>query len=325
MHSSAIIILNWNGKEHLETCLSSVLRLSGASPRVVLVDNGSRDDSVSFVRKGFPSVEVIKTGANLGFAEGNNIGIREVLRDSTIQYVAVLNNDTEVDPEWLQEMIAVAESDDRIGAVASKMKNYYQREVFDSTGDYLLPNALKVVTRGSGEHDTGQYDQAEECFSARAGAALYRRTMLDDIAVRGDYFASRFFAYVEDTDLSVRARLRGWKIMYAPKAVVYHKVSATTKKMSILFQRFHTGRNRIYMAIRNFPIRWWFRSLQGSSQIPQTASVPLITRLYLYGRIIGWVIITLPHLLIQRRYIQSRRIISIHDILEWRNTFTISS
>ncbi len=325
MPTSAIIILNWNGLEHLETCLSSVARLVDVRPRIVLVDNGSTDDSVAFVRKNFPAVETIETGKNLGFAEGNNVGVREVLKDPAIQYVAVLNNDTEVDAGWLLEMITVAESDEQIGAVASKMMNYYRRDEFDSAGDFLLPHTLKVVTRGAGERDVGQYDTTEECFSARAGAALYRRAMLEDIKLGNDYFDSHFFAYVEDTDLSVRARLRGWRIMYAPKAVVYHKVSATTKKMSILFQRFLTGRNRIYMAIKNLPVRLWLRALEGRSGLPTGARVGVIARSLLYVRIAWGVAISLPRLLAQRHTIQSRRTISVRDILEWRNTFSISS
>lgn len=323
MNSCGIIILNWNGREHLDVCLSSVLRMRDVDPRVILVDNGSHDGSVAFARERFPDIEIIETGSNVGFAEGNNVAIRSVLKDRGIKYVAVLNNDTEVDQHWLASLTTAMDQDERIGAVAGKMMNYYQKEIIDSTGDFLLPDAFKVVTRGSGEHDHGQYDRPGECFSARAGAALYRREMLEDICLDGDYFDSHYFAYIEDTDLSIRARLRGWRIVYAPEAVVYHKVSATTKKMSVLFQRFHTGRNRLYTAIKDLPIRMWPVAARGYSRLSGSVRIGRLARVWLWVHIIGSIIWAMPRLLRQRRLIQSRRTISIHDILDWQKKFSI--
>ncbi|MFZ6035720.1 MAG: glycosyltransferase family 2 protein [Patescibacteria group bacterium] len=318
---TAVIILNWNGRCHLQDCLSTVLAQRTHRQRVMVVDNGSTDDSVVLLRQMFPTVQIIQTGKNLGFAEGNNVGIRQALQDPQIRYIAVLNNDTAVDGRWLESLIAVAEADKHIGAVGSRMMRFYERDVFDSAGDFVLAGTLKVVTRGAGERDRGQYRAVEECFSARGGAALYRREMLEDVRLGHDYFDSHYFAYAEDSDLSIRARLRSWKIMYAPDAVVYHKVSATTKTLSSDFMRYHTGRNRVLTTMKNLPFRLWVTALRGTAHGPSDESATV--GYWRYVRIVGAVIWALPRLVRLRRLIQRRRTISIHDILQWQKYFSI--
>ncbi|MBI5037307.1 MAG: glycosyltransferase family 2 protein [Candidatus Kerfeldbacteria bacterium] len=319
---TAVIVLNWNGRQHLETCLASVCRQDSVRAKIFLVDNGSRDGSVEYVRNSFPEVTIVANKKNVGFAEGNNIGIRAVLEDSTIRFIAVLNNDTEVDAGWLRALHTAIERDVRIGAVASRMMNFFQRDVFDSAGDYLLPHAFKVVTRGAGEKDRGQYAEENECFIARGGAALYRREMLEDICLDGDYFDRHFFAYIEDTDLSVRARLRGWKIVYAPSAVVYHKVSATVNTLASTFRLFHSGRNRIFFAIKNLPISLWPAAVRDRAALAAGTGGTLV-RAWLFIRIGVAALIALPRLFRQRLVIGHRRTLTKRDILDWQRMFSI--
>jgi len=255
MINTSIIIVNWNGKHHLDVCLSSIFNQTYKDFNVIFVDNGSTDDSVEYVKNNFSEVNIIECKKNYGFAEGNNIGIRQALKNPEVKYIVTLNNDTETDKDWLKQLIEVAEKDEKIGAVSSKMLFFNQRNVIDSAGDFLLPDSLKAVTRGYKQEDKGQFEKVEECFSARAGAALYSREMLEEIYSDSDYFDSNFFAYIEDTDLSIRARLKGWKILFAPQAVVYHKVASTTKKMSYIFRRYYSGRNRLFTAIKNYPVK----------------------------------------------------------------------
>lgn len=323
MSTISIIIVNWNGREHLDACLRSVFSQVNKNFEVIFVDNGSSDDSVDFVEKNFQAVRIIRLNKNHGFAEGNNIGIREALKNTTIKYIVTLNNDTEVEKDWLKVLIDTAEQDDRIGAVASKIKFFYERGKLDSAGDFLLPGTLKVVTRGYGEIDHGQYDRPEECYSARAGAALYRREMLEDVVLSGDYFDSHYFAYIEDTDLSIRARLRGWKIMYAPQAVVYHKVASTTKKLSYVFRRYRSGRNRLVTALKNYPIKFWLKSLKGRVSVDADYRLSWADSLRVYGKIIGSLMVSWPRLLGQRKRIQATKKVSREEIFAWMEKFMI--
>lgn len=320
---TAVIILNWNGRQHVEACLRSVCNPDDTHAQIILVDNDSHDDSLTFVRAAFPQVRVIQNKKNFGFAEGNNIGIRDALDNPSIRFIALLNNDTEVSSGWLSALRHTMDGDQKNGIVASRMMNFFQRDTFDSAGDFLLPDAFKVVTRGTGEKDNGQYGQAGECFSARGGAVMYRREMLEDIRLDGDYFDRNFFAYIEDTDLSVRARLRGWRVVYAPTAVVYHKVSATVNSLSNTFRLFHSGRNRIFFAVKNLPTRLWLSAIRGNTD-PTATTRSIVRTGWLYCRI-GWGVLgALPRLIHQRKVITQRRTVPIHDILDWPQRFSIS-
>ncbi|MBU0597669.1 glycosyltransferase family 2 protein [Patescibacteria group bacterium] len=320
---TCVIILNWNGQEHLATCLDSVLGQSYDKYEVILIDNGSKDDSVEFISKNYPQVKIIQNKKNYGFAEGNNIAIREVLKNKNIKYIATLNNDTEVDREWLAELVRAVEADQKIGAVSSKFLFFNERNMIDSAGDFLYPGSLKVVTRGYKEQDKGQYDKLEQCFSARAGAALYRREMLEDIRQDNDFFDHHFFTYIEDTDLSVRALLKGWKILYAPKARVFHKVAATTSKISYAFRRYHSGRNRVYLAIKNFPVKLWLPSLREKSSVDSDYKLSVLNSALVYIKILSMVLISFPRLLKQRSYINKSRIIKQSEIFNWLNEYAI--
>jgi GT2 family glycosyltransferase len=319
----SIIIVNWNGRQHLKVCLESLLNQTYKDFEVILVDNNSTDDSVNFVKSNFPQVKIIKVQKNYGFAEGNNIGIREALKNPEIKYIVALNNDTEVKSDWLQQLVDVAKRDEKIGAVSSKILFFNQRNIIDSTGDYLQPHSLKVVSRGYKQKDEGQFEKVEECFSARACAALYRRKMLEEICLNGDYFDGHYFTHIEDSDLSIRARLSGWKIVYAPKAIVYHKVAATTKRGSYLFIRYQSGRNRLFTAIKNYPFKMWPLALRERTSVETEYHLSLKDKLRIYPKILSSLLISLPRLISQRRYIQSRKKISDEEIHQWPHKFSI--
>ena len=323
MIDTAVIILNWNGREHLDVCLRSVFSQTYNNFQVIFVDNNSDDDSVKFVTENFSQTRVIKNKKNYGFAEGNNIGIRQALHNKDIKYIVTLNNDTEVHPDWLKYMVETAANNRKIGAVSSKMLFFDQRNIIDSAGDFLLSGSLKTVTRGYREEDMGQYNKTEECFSARAGAALYRRQMLEEIVLDNEYFDSHYFAYVEDTDLSIRARLAGWKILYEPRAVVYHKVAATTKKISYEFRRYQSGRNRVFTAIKNFPIRLWPLAIQKTKSVDEDYRLSAFAELKLFLKIAGSVLVALPRLLRQRKKIRSTSTVAIGELNNWIKQFSI--
>jgi len=230
-----------------------------------------------------------------------------------------------VEPDWLYHLVAAAEKDKRIGAVCSKMLFFSDRQIIDSTGDFFLQNTLKVVTRGYKQIDRGQFNTTEECLVARAGAALYRREALEEVVLKGDFFDRHYFAYVEDTDLSIRLRLWNWKVIYEPEARVYHKVAATTKKMSYIFRRYHSGRNRLFTVIKNYPINLWRKSVIGIQSVDESYALNLFEAIQVYSKILASLLISLPRLLIQRKFILHHRKVDDTIVQEWQEKFSVSN
>ncbi|MFQ6059195.1 MAG: glycosyltransferase family 2 protein [Anaerolineae bacterium] len=241
--TASIIILNWNGRPYLEGCLSSVMAQTYPDFEVVLVDNGSTDGSTEFVARRFPQVRIIRHDENLGFAAGNNAAIRA----TRSLYIATLNNDARAEPAWLAELVEAMESDAQVGMCASKMLYAHRPEVIDSAG--LSPDVAGIAwNRRWGERDRGDDAGPMEVFGACAGAALYRRAMLDQIGL----FDEDFFAYLEDADLAWRARLAGWKCLYVPTAVAHH-VHSATGGVGSPFKNYLLGRNKIWTIVKNYP------------------------------------------------------------------------
>jgi GT2 family glycosyltransferase len=231
----SVVLVNFNGRQFLPACLASLAAQTGVAFEIIFVDNASTDDSVEFVCAHFPPTRVIVSPRNVGFAAGNNLGIRA----SHADFVATLNVDAEAAPDWLAQLIAAAQSDPRIGSVASLMLRFDAREIIDSAG-------ITVDRAGIGWNlQDGQRltDEREprEVFGASAGAALYRRAMLDEIGL----FDEAFFAFYEDTDLAWRARRAGWKCVLAPTARVYHVHGGSFGK---------TSDRKLYLLARN---KWW--------------------------------------------------------------------
>jgi len=242
----SVIILNWNGKRFLEECLSSLRCQTFTDFEVILVDNGSNDGSVEFIKANFPDfVRLIENKVNLGFSGGNNVGIRSAVG----KYIVLLNNDTRADPGWLEELVKVAESHPGVGMCASKVYLDTQRRIIDTVGHLIYRDGLNRG-RGRLELDVGQYDIQEEVFFPSGCAALYKREMLDEIGL----FDEDFFAYGDDTDIGIRGRLTGWKCLYVPTAIIYHKYSGSTSPYSP-FKAFHAERNRVWIAIKYFPLK----------------------------------------------------------------------
>jgi GT2 family glycosyltransferase len=250
----SIIILNWNGKQYLETCLSSLLRQTYSDFEIIFVDNGSSDGSVEFVKSKYPGIIVIQHAKNLGFAMGVNSGILA----SHGKYIATINNDAEADKDWIKRLVSIMESDALIGSCASKMLRYHERDLIDSAGIVIYQNG-NAYDRGAQDKDLGQYDSQEEVFGACAGAALYRKEMLDETGL----FDEGYFAYFEDVDLSFRMHLFGWKCIFVPNAIVYHMHSATSKQQSP-FKIFYLERNKLWNMWKYFPVKLLI------SQLPYT-------------------------------------------------------
>ena len=241
----SVVIVNWNGKHLLGECLDSLCAQHVDRVEIILVDNGSQDGSADYVRERYPDVRVVSLPENLGFAGGNNAGIRV----ASGKYIALLNNDTKADPEWIPSLLREVEtSHPHVGMWASKILSYDNPDIIDNVGLLMYPDGLG---RGKGrlEKDEGQYDQAGESFFPSGCAGLYRRVMLDEIGL----FDEEFFAYADDVDLGLRARLAGWQCIYVPSAKVYHKYSASSSAHSP-FKAFLVERNRIWVLLKYYPM-----------------------------------------------------------------------
>jgi GT2 family glycosyltransferase len=242
-----IVIPNYNGLEHLETCFESVFRQSYKDFKVIFVDNGSADDSVKFTEQKYPTVSIIKKDFNTGFSVAVNLGIKKALEDKNCEYILLLNNDVECADNFFEEIIK-GFTDESIGSVACKMLNFFNRNKIDDTGNFI-----KLIgspyRRGSEETDTGQYDRAGYVFGACGGAAIFKRGIFENIGL----FDEDFFAYYEDVDFSFRMQLAGYKSFYNPKAVCYHKRGATTGYISA-FQTKLCEKNLIALRIKNYPL-----------------------------------------------------------------------
>jgi GT2 family glycosyltransferase len=241
----SIVIPSFNGRRHLEVCLSSIQNLDYSHIEVIVVDNASTDGSVEFVETKFPEVKILVNAANLGFAEGCNVG----MRNAKGQYVALLNNDVEVDPNWLKELVSVAQSDPRIAICASKIIMFQNRKIFNSAGGEFDVYG-SGHDRGLYEFDHGQYSCVEEVFFACGGAMLVQREILREIGL----FDSRYFMYGEDVDLCWRAWLCGYKVVYVPSAIVYHKYGGTMEALTA--QRLYfTNRNSLCSILKNYSFK----------------------------------------------------------------------
>ena len=229
----SVIIVNFNGKRFLKDCLDSVLYQTYPNYDVILVDNGSTDGSVEFVKKNYPKVELVKNEKNLGFATGNNVGIRKALSDPTVRYIALLNNDTKVDKDLLTELIKFSEKVDMVSSNVFPYDMMYKGE----SRDIELENTNKKGIEVLGPH---------------GAAGLYSRKLLEDIKMDEDYFDSDFFMYAEDVDLKFRARLLGYRCLFNPRAVVYHHIGGTAGKIQD-FILYHTLKNHIYVWIKDCP------------------------------------------------------------------------
>jgi len=245
----SIIIVNWNGKGLLRDCLGGLGEQVFRDFQIIVVDNGSSDGSVSFLKNNYPDIHIVELLENRGFCGGNSAG----LEVASGRYIALLNNDTRPEPQWLSSLVEAMEADGRIGICASRLMRW-GTEILDAAGDEYLTAGV-ALKRGTGEH-YNRYQQREFVFGACAGAVLYRRKMLDEIG----FFDREYFLVNEDTDLNFRAQLSGWKCLYVPDAVVYHKVSITRQRQPDLLV-YYNIRNADFVLFKNMPLELLLRYL----------------------------------------------------------------
>ena len=250
MNTISLVILNFNGRSILEPCVQSLLQMHCRDAEILVIDNGSTDDSLDSCPK---EARLIRLGANLGFAAGMNAGIRA----SSGEFVATLNNDIEVAPGWLDEPMRLFASDPRIGIVGCRQMKHADHDVVDDL--FSIPTGHLLFGRFGRNLPVDKVAYALHpgmVIGAAGAAAIYRRAMLDEIGL----FEESFFAFQEECDLHMRAFFAGWKCAFAPSSVVYHKGSVSFNKVKPTFFYYHE-RNRIWFIYRNFPLGYILRNL----------------------------------------------------------------
>jgi GT2 family glycosyltransferase len=245
----SIIVVNWNGKPLLNDCLVPLLRQTHAACELILVDNGSSDGSVDWVRTEFSQINLVQLSSNQGFTGGNLAGV-EAARG---QFIALLNNDTRADERCLDELLLPMVRDSRIGISAAKL--LLDGSAAINSAGIGLTTAAVGFDRGYGE-DSSLYALPEQVFGACAAGVLYRRSMLEEIG----FLDNDFFLYGEDVDLSFRAQIAGWKCVYVPTAIVYHKLNTTARKLSDVHVYYHT-RNLEFVWVKNMQTKLMLRYL----------------------------------------------------------------
>lgn len=245
MNSVAIVIPNWNGEDLLSKCIDSLLLQKSIRPSIIIVENGSTDSSLKILKGYGDTITVLKQPKNLGFAGGVNVGIQYAL-DHDFEYIGLLNNDAVADSLWVKNLYDAFQTNAQVGIVTSKIL-IGDTGKLDSTGDWYTTTGMPFP-RGRGELDSGQYDKKKSVFGASGGASLYKASLFKDIGL----FDEDFFAYYEDVDISFRAQLRSWKVLFEPNAIVYHALSATSSKMGY-FAIKQSAKNFWFLYIKNVP------------------------------------------------------------------------
>lgn len=239
----SIVIPNWNGAHLLGPCLDSLNKMTYQDFEIIVVDDGSTDNSLKLLHEKYPDVRCVKLASNHGFARAVNEGIKQAQG----KFIALLNNDIEVEPDWLERLVGGLTAHPEHDIAASLMLYHDLRDVIYNAGDRFHPWGAGGA-RGEGETNLGQYDHEQEVFGACAGAALYRKEVFDRIGL----FDETFESLAEDVDLNARARLAGMSTVFVPSAVVYHHGSATLGRYSDRYIRLVT-RNEWFVMIKNLP------------------------------------------------------------------------
>jgi len=267
----SIVTPSFNGQKYLKVCLDSLSKQLFKEFEMIIVDNASIDGSCEFISENNPEVKLISLAENYGFSKAVNEGIK----NSNGEYVVLLNNDIEADIYWLENLVKSIEQDKNIFSCSSKMINYHNRNLIDDAGDNfnILGWAYK---RGEGKN-ISKFTNGSKVFSSCAGAAIYRRSVFDEIG----YFDENFFAYLEDVDICYRAKIHGYQNTYCSDAIIYHVGSATTGSKYNKIKARLVSRNNVYLIYKNMP------SIQILINFPTIFIGMIIKLIFYYKRGLG--------------------------------------
>jgi GT2 family glycosyltransferase len=302
-----VALTNYNGRALLEPMLESLFAQSYADFTVLLVDDCSTDDSVAYVSRRWPQVEILEMAANSGVTRAMNAAIE---RPRT-ELVALFNNDMELDPACLTELVAALDAHPEAGTATPKMLDFENRGVLDGAGDVLNWRG-GGRRRGHGETDHGQFDEPQEIFAPCGGSVLFRRAALDTV---GGYDEA-YYAYYEDVDWAFRAQLAGFRCRYVPTALLYHRGSATLGRGLTDFNAYQLWRNSIWLVAKCFPASSIVRHLPDvlRGQLGNLYMAIRDRKLAVWARATRDAGRGLPAVLRKRREVQRSRTVSIGEL-----------
>jgi hypothetical protein len=244
-----IIIPTYNGLQNIVSVLGSINIQTFNNNRIIIVDNCSDDGTVDYIKENRPDVILIENQSNLGFSKAVNAGIKFSLSSKKSDVILLLNNDIELEPDFIEKGIITFGEVKEVDFIAVKMMNYFNRNIIDDTGDFIRKSGGTPMARGHGEIDNGQYNRSEFIFGACAGAAFYKSVLFEAAGL----FDEDFFAYLEDVDLSFRFQLHGFKCYYNPEIICYHKRRETSNRFEGL-ETYYTERNILILRLKNYPL-----------------------------------------------------------------------
>jgi GT2 family glycosyltransferase len=321
--SSALVsvtVVTFNSSRYIEQCLASVFQQDYPYKEVIVVDNASTDDTAKLLRHFEGRVRLVYNAENVGFATGQN----QAIALSEGEWVLALNPDVRLTPDFISTIVAAAETERDVGSVCGKLFRMSaecetsDEQFLDSTGIYFTPG-MRHFDRGSQERDDGRYDEFAYVFGASGAAALYRREMIDDISILGEFFDSNFFAYREDADVAWRAQLLGWKCLYTPLATAYHvrTVLATNRRSLPAVLNMHSVKNRWLMRIKNMTPNLYLRCWLPATLRDAMVIAGCLTHEFTSLRAFPFVLRNLRRFLQKRRQIMARRRASDAYMAAW--------
>lgn len=322
-----ITIVTFNSARFISKCLEYVFAQDYPRYDVVIIDNASSDGTPALLRAWEDRARVVYNQSNVGFAEGQN----QAIQLSRADWILTLNPDVRLTTDFLTMMIAAGQTEPEIGSVSGKLlamaENFGAPEsaMLDSTGIYFT-STFRHFDRGSKQPDTGAYEQCEYVFGVTGAAALYRRRMIEEISIKGNFFDPDFFAYREDADVAWRAQLLGWKCVYTPCAVAYHVRSVLPSERSSVAAvlNMHSVKNRFLMRIKNTTARLYLRNFAAVTFRDLVVIAGCVLREWSSLRAFGIVLRDFKRKWIERKIIMHRRRASDAYMAAWFSNRPVS-
>ena len=316
----SVTIVTYNSGRFIKRCLESVLEQKYSNMEVVVIDNASTDGTVDLLEQFAEQCRIYYNDENLGFAAAQN----QAISLSQGEWVLTLNPDVLLLPNFIQALVDAGQVDPKVGSVCGKLLTIRatfdlpDKQLVDSTGIYFTP-MLRHLDRGSQKPDNGHYQNLEYVFGATAAAALYRRKMIDDIAIQGEFFDADFFVYREDADVAWRAQLLGWRCLYTPRACGYHVRSVLPGKRRALPAEInmHSVKNRFLMRIKNMTTDLYRRNWVAITARDLLVIGACLLQEHSSLKAFSFVLRHWKSTLAKRREIMSRRRIADADLASW--------
>jgi GT2 family glycosyltransferase len=323
----SVTLVTYNSGRFIKRCLESVLAQKYPDKEIIIIDNSSTDGTADILEQFEDRCQIVYNSENLGFAAAQN----QAIALSSGDWVLTLNPDVLLLPDFIQGLVDAGQMDPKIGTVCGKLLTMTaafdipEKPVVDSTGIYFNP-MLRHLDRGSQEVDNGHYLQYEYVFGATAAAALYRRKMIDDICIDGEFFDSDFFVYREDADVAWRAQLMGWRCLYAPYARGYHVRSVLPGKRRALPPEInmHSVKNRFLLRIKNISGDLYRRNWVSISARDFLVIASCLLWEHTSLRAFWYVAKNWKRLLAKRRKVQSLQRVDDEYIASWFNYAPVS-